>query len=64
MITPLFADLRRAITDLLSDPAPAATARRVADEIATLPPPDEAVAVITGAAAVTGGRDQHSDAGM
>jgi UDP:flavonoid glycosyltransferase YjiC (YdhE family) len=44
------ADLRRAITDVLSDPAPAAVARRLAREIDALPPVDEAVAVITAAA--------------
>jgi UDP:flavonoid glycosyltransferase YjiC (YdhE family) len=44
------ADLRRAITEVLSDPAPAAVARRVAGEIGALPSVDEAVAVITTAA--------------
>lgn len=45
------ADLRRAILDVLSDPGPAAAARRLAHEIAALPPVDEAVAVITATAA-------------
>jgi UDP:flavonoid glycosyltransferase YjiC (YdhE family) len=44
------ADLRHAITDVLSDRAAAAVARRLAGEIDALPPADEAVAVITGAA--------------
>ncbi|MCD2195878.1 glycosyltransferase [Actinomycetospora endophytica] len=44
------ADLQRAITEVLSDPAPAAVARRVADEIGSLPSVDDAVAVITEAA--------------
>jgi UDP:flavonoid glycosyltransferase YjiC (YdhE family) len=44
------ADLRHAITDVLSDRAATAAARRLADEIASLPPADEAVAVITAAA--------------
>ncbi|HEY2222859.1 glycosyltransferase [Actinomycetospora sp.] len=43
-------DLRRAITDVLSDPATTAAARRLAGEIEALPPADEAVAVITAAA--------------
>ena len=43
-------DLRRAIVDVLSDPAPADVARRVAREIEALPPVDEAVAVIAAAA--------------
>ncbi|GAA4901709.1 glycosyltransferase [Actinomycetospora succinea] len=43
------ADLRRAITDVLADPAPAAVARRVAAEIDALPPADDAVAVISAA---------------
>lgn len=43
------ADLRGAITDVLADPGPAEVARRLAREIAALPPVDEAVAVITGA---------------
>jgi UDP:flavonoid glycosyltransferase YjiC (YdhE family) len=46
------ADLRRAILGVLDDPAPAAAARRMADEIATLPLPDGAVPVI----AATAGR--------
>ncbi|MEJ2889306.1 glycosyltransferase [Actinomycetospora aeridis] len=41
------ADLRRAITEVLADPAYAGAARRVADEIHALPPVDEAVEVIT-----------------
>jgi UDP:flavonoid glycosyltransferase YjiC (YdhE family) len=44
------ADLRRAITHVLSDPATAAAAHRLAGEIDALPPVDEAVAVITGTA--------------
>jgi UDP:flavonoid glycosyltransferase YjiC (YdhE family) len=43
------ADLRRAITEVLADPARTTAARRVADEIATLPPVADAVPVITGA---------------
>lgn len=43
------ADLRRAITDVLADPAPAAAARRIAGEIAALPPVADAVSVISGA---------------
>lgn len=43
-------DLRRAITRVLDDPGPAAAARRLADEIAALPPPDAVVAVIVGRA--------------
>lgn len=42
------ADLRRAITDMLADPAPGMVARRIADEIAGLPPVAEAVTVIAG----------------
>jgi UDP:flavonoid glycosyltransferase YjiC (YdhE family) len=42
------ADLRQAIVDVLAAPAPAAAARRVADEIADLPPATDAVSVITG----------------
>jgi UDP:flavonoid glycosyltransferase YjiC (YdhE family) len=41
------ADLRQAIGDVLSDRAATAAARRLADEIAALPPADEAVAVIS-----------------
>lgn len=44
------ADLRRATDDVLADSSLAAAARRMADEIAALPPADAAVAVITEAA--------------
>jgi UDP:flavonoid glycosyltransferase YjiC (YdhE family) len=43
-------DLRRAITRVLDDPAPGAAARRLADEIAALPPPESLVAVVVGRA--------------
>ncbi|NMO92292.1 glycosyltransferase [Actinomycetospora sp. TBRC 11914] len=42
-------DLRRAIAHVLDDPAAAVVARGVAEEIAALPPADDAVAVITAA---------------
>jgi MGT family glycosyltransferase len=43
-------ELRRAITDVLADPGFAATARGLAAETRALPPVDEAVEVIVGAA--------------
>ncbi|MFC5138339.1 glycosyltransferase [Actinomycetospora rhizophila] len=45
------ADLRRAITDVLADPAAAAVAQKIAAEIGALPPTEDAVDLITPAAA-------------